>query len=142
MLRSIGPLDIKLARKEIIDTYVRTDAVYDNNRYFFRRKKNKNSKVHTLNPFAMQLIIVYNHLWKNICTLALLNPVLYAHVSLFERKQIYVIKGPLCSILKRLTSINKNIPALIISIVLQKHYCHGICAFSKKTSLIFHDINN
>ena len=31
---------------------------------------------------------------KYICT-PLLNSVMYAHLSLFERKQIYVINGPL-----------------------------------------------
>ena len=50
----------------------------------------------------------------------LLNPVMYAHLSLFESKQIYVIKGPLFPILKRPTSIHKNNPALVVSIVLQK----------------------
>ena len=75
-----------------------------------------------LNPFAMQ----YIH-----CT-PLLNPVMHAHLSLFESRQIYVIKGPLFPILKRSTSIHKNNPALVVSIVLLKHYFPGICAFSKK----------
>ena len=55
---------------------------------------------------------------------------MYAHLSLFERKQIYVIKDPVFPNLKRSTSIRKNIPALVVSIVLPKYYFHGICAFS------------
>ena len=69
---------------------------------------------------------------KIICT-PLLNPVMYAHLSLFESKEIYVIKGPLFPRLKRSTSIHKNNPELVVSIVLQKHYFHGICVFLKKT---------
>ena len=61
---------------------------------------------------------------------------MYAHLSLFESKQIYAINGPLFPILKRSTSIHNNNPALVVSIVLQKHYFHGICAFSKKKQLI------
>ena len=58
---------------------------------------------------------------------------MYAQLSLFESKQIYIIKGPLFPILKRSTSIHKNNLALVVSIVLQKHYFHGICVFSKNT---------
>ena len=70
---------------------------------------------------------------KLICT-PMLNPVMYARLSLFVSKPIYVINGPLFPILKRSTSTHKNNPALVVhvSIVLQKHYFHGICAFSKK----------
>ena len=63
---------------------------------------------------------------------------MYALLSLFKSKQIYVIKGPLFSILKRSTSIHKNNPALVVSIVCKKkHYFHGICAFSKKNPVNF-----
>ena len=55
---------------------------------------------------------------------------MYAHLSHFKSKQIYVIKGPIFPISKRSTSIHKNNPALDVSIVLQKHHFHGICAFS------------
>ena len=58
---------------------------------------------------------------------------MYAHLSLFESKQIYVIKGALFSILKRSTSIYKNNPALVVSIVLQKHYFTVFVRFLKKT---------
>ena len=44
----------------------------------------------SLNLFAMQ----YIHYGKIICT-PLLNPVMHAHLSLLEYKQICVIKGPL-----------------------------------------------
>ena len=58
---------------------------------------------------------------------------MYAHLSHFESKQIYVIYGPLFPILKRSTSIHESNPALIVSIVLQKHYFHVFFfAFSKK----------
>ena len=73
-------------------------------------------------PFAMQYIYTSE---KIICT-PLLNPVLYVYLSLFN--------GPLFLILKRSTSIHNNNPALIVSIVLKKHYFHGICAFSNKNS--------
>ena len=72
---------------------------------------------------------------KIICT-PLLNPVMYEHLSLFESKQVYVINRPLFPILKRSTSIKKNNPALVVSIVLQKHYFYGICVFSKKKQII------
>ena len=87
---------------------------------------------HTPEPLAMQ----YNTSEKIIRT-PLLNPVMYAHLSLFESKQIYVIKDLLFPILKRSTSIHKNNPALVASIVLHKHYFHGICAFSKKKTVNF-----
>ena len=41
-------------------------------------------------------------------------------------------KGPLFTIFKSSTSIYKCNPALVVSIVLQKHYFHGICGFSIK----------
>ena len=68
---------------------------------------------------------------KIICT-PLLNPVMYAHLSLFGNKMT-IIKGPLFPIFKWSTSIHENNPALVVSIVLQKHYFHDICTFSKKT---------
>ena len=64
---------------------------------------------------------------------------MYAHLSLFESKQIYVIKGPLFPILNRSTSIHKNNSALVVSIVLQKHYFTKFTVFVrflKKTQLI------
>ena len=49
-------------------------------------------------------------------------------------------KGPLFSIFKRSPKeplqLIKNNHAMVVSIVLQKHYFYGICAFSKKTQLI------
>ena len=50
---------------------------------------------------------------------------MYAHLSLFESKPIYVINGPLFPITKHSTSIHKNNPAFVVSIVLQKHYFHS-----------------
>ena len=52
-------------------------------------------------------------------------------------EKITIKKGPLFPISKRSTSIHKNNPAysmgyIWVSIVLQKHYFHGIYAFSKK----------
>ena len=61
----------------------------------------------------------------------LLNPVMFAHLLPFKRKK-KIQKGPLFPIFKRSSSINKNNPALIASIVLKKIYFHGICALSKK----------
>ena len=66
---------------------------------------------------------------------------MYAHLSLFESKQIYVINGPLFPILKRFISIHKNNPTLVVSIVLQKHYFHGICTFYKNKQLILRVTN-
>ena len=60
----------------------------------------------------------------------LLNPVMYAHLLLFEKNTIQ--KGPLFPIFKRSSSIHKNNPTLVASIVLKKTYFHGICALSKK----------
>ena len=40
--------------------------------------------------------------------------------------------GPLFLIFKRSSSIHKNNPALVASIVLKKIYFHGICELSKK----------
>ena len=59
---------------------------------------------------------------------------MYAHLSVFESKQIYFIKGTLFPI-GPLQFIKNNL-ALVASIDMQKHYFHGICAFSKKTQLI------
>ena len=64
---------------------------------------------------------------------------MYAHLSLFESKQIYVIKDPLFLILKRSTSIRRNNSALVVSIVLQKHYFTKFTVFVrflKKKQLI------
>ena len=80
------------------------------------------SKIHTTESLCHA---IYTIMKKYICT-PLLNFVMYAHLSLFERKQIYVINGPLFPILMN--------TALIVWIVLQKHYFHGICAFLKKTT--------
>ena len=44
-------------------------------------------------------------------------------------------KGPLFPIFKGSSSIHKNNPALVASIVLKKIYFHGICALSKKICL-------
>ena len=55
---------------------------------------------------------------------------MYAHLLPFEKKTIQ--KGPLFPVLKRPSSIHKNNPALVASIVLKKIYFHGICALSKK----------
>ena len=60
---------------------------------------------------------------------------MYAHLLLFGNKMT-IKKDPLYLIFKRSTSIHKNNPALVVSIVLQKHYFHGICTFSKKKQLI------
>ena len=59
----------------------------------------------------------------------LLNPVMYAHLLLFEKKTIQ--KGPLFPIFKRSSSIHENNTTLVASIVLKKIYFHGICALSK-----------
>ena len=53
------------------------------------------------------------------------------HIFAFENKTIQ--KGLLFPIFKKSSSIHKNNPALIASIVLKKIYFHGICALSKKT---------
>ena len=60
----------------------------------------------------------------------LLNPVMYAHLSLFEKKTIQ--KGPLFPIFKMSSSIHKNSSALIASIVLKKIYSHVFVRFLKK----------
>ena len=54
---------------------------------------------------------------------------MFAHLLPFEKKK----KGPLFPIFKRSSSIHKNNPALVASIVLKKIYFHGICALSKNT---------
>ena len=56
---------------------------------------------------------------------------MYAHLLLFLKK-ITIQKGPLFLIFKRSSSIHKNNPALVASIVLKKMYFHGIYALSKK----------
>ena len=56
---------------------------------------------------------------------------MYVHLLLFEKKS-YDTKGPLFPIFKRFSSIHKNNPALVASIVLKKIYFHGVCALSKK----------
>ena len=56
---------------------------------------------------------------------------MYAHLSLFEKKMT-IKKGPLFPIFKRSPSIYKNNPALVVSIIPQKHDFHGICAFLKE----------
>ena len=57
---------------------------------------------------------------------------MYAHLLLFATKKITIQKGPLFPNFKRYSSIHKNNPALVTSIVLKKIYFHGICALSKK----------
>ena len=56
----------------------------------------------------------------------------YYYLSLFGKKKIQ--KGQLFPIFKKSSSIHKNNPALIASIVWKKIYFHGICALSKKTT--------
>ena len=56
---------------------------------------------------------------------------MYAHLLLFE-KEITIRKGSLFTIFKRSSSIHKNNPPLVASIVLKKIYFHGIYALSKK----------
>ena len=56
---------------------------------------------------------------------------MYAHLLLFGEKN-YDTKGPLFAIFKRSSSIHKNNPPFVASIVLKKIYFHGICALSKK----------
>ena len=60
---------------------------------------------------------------------------MYAHLLLFAKK-ITIQKGPLFPNFKRSSSIHKNNPSLVTSIVLKKIYFHGICALSKKIHLI------
>ena len=68
----------------------------------------------------------------------LLYPVMYANLSLFQKKY-YVKKDQPFLTLKRSTSILKNNPTLVVSIVLQKYYFHGVCEFSiKKKQLNIH----
>ena len=59
---------------------------------------------------------------------------MYAYLSHFEKK-ITIQKGPLFPNFKRSPSIHKNNPALVVSIVLEKIYFHGICALFKKQSI-------
>ena len=54
-----------------------------------------------------------------------------AHLLPFEKKTRYK-KVHFSHIFKRSSSIHKNNPALIASIVLKKIYFHGICALFKK----------
>ena len=55
---------------------------------------------------------------------------MYTHLSLFGKK--YDTKTSTFPIFKKSSSIHKNNPALIASIVLKKIYFHGICALSKQ----------
>ena len=57
---------------------------------------------------------------------------MYTHLSLFEKKND--TKTSTFPIFKKSSSIHKNNPALIASIVLKKIYFHGICALSKKNT--------
>ena len=58
----------------------------------------------------------------------LLNPVMYAHLLLFKKNTIQ--KGPLFPIFKRSSSIHKNNPTLVASIVLKKNLLpQYLCAF-------------
>ena len=57
----------------------------------------------------------------------------YYYLSLFEKKRRYK-KVNFSQFLKKSSSIHKNNPALIASIVLKKIYFHGICALSKKNN--------
>ena len=55
---------------------------------------------------------------------------MFAHLLPLKLKTIQ--KGPLFPIFKGSSSIHKNNPALVASIVLKKIYFHGICVLSKK----------
>ena len=57
---------------------------------------------------------------------------MYAHLLLFEKK-ITIQKGPLFTIFKRFSSIHKNNPPLVASIVLKKIYFHVFVRFLKNT---------
>ena len=72
----------------------------------------------------------YTLLEKLFC-MPLVNSVMYAHLSPFGEKNDDR-KGPVFTIFKSSTSIHKCNPALVVSIVLQKYYFHGICGFSIK----------
>ena len=60
---------------------------------------------------------------------------MFAHLLPFERKKNDT-KSPLFPTFNRSSSIHKNNPALVASIVLKKIYFHSICALSKKIHLI------
>ena len=60
---------------------------------------------------------------------------MYVHLTLFEKK--YDTKRFIFPIFRESSSIHKNNPALIASIVLKKIYFHGICALSKKKPVNF-----
>ena len=88
------------------------------------------------NYFKKHLIKIYTNTHQiapffKIFSEDLLNPVMYSHLLLFEKNTIP--KSPLFPIFKRSSSIHKNNPALVASIVLKKIYFHSICALSKKT---------
>ena len=90
------------------------------------------------NYFKKHLIKIYTNTHQiapffKIFSEDLLNPVC---TFLFFEKQITMQKGPPFPIFKRSSSIHKNNPALVASIVLKKIYFHGICALSKKIHLI------
>ena len=90
------------------------------------------------NYFKKHLIKIYTNTHQiapflKIFSEDLLNPVMYSHLLFFKKK--YDTKGPLFPIFKRSSSIHKNNPALVASIVLEKIYFHGICALSKKIHL-------
>ena len=89
-----------------------------------------------LKKFWKHLIKIYTptrtklHHFKNF----LVGSVQTCNVCTFIafKKKITIQKGPLFPIFKRSSSIHKNNPALVASIVSKKIYFHGICALSKK----------
>ena len=86
------------------------------------------------NYFKKHLIKIYTNTHQiapffKIFSEDLLNPVMYVHLTLFEKT---IQNGPLFPIFRKSSSIHENNPALIASIVLKKIYFHGICALSKK----------
>ena len=86
------------------------------------------------NYFKKHLIKIYTNTHQiapflKIFSEDLLNPVMYAHLLFFEKKN-YDTKGPLFPIFKRSSSIHKNNPALVASIVLKKNLLpRYLCAF-------------
>ena len=77
---------------------------------------------------------IYIHFWKNHLHASVKSCNVCAFIAFWKWNDDK--KGPLFPIFKRSTSIHKNNSALVVSIVLQKHYFHGICTFSKKKQLI------
>ena len=90
-----------------------------------------------MNYFKKHLIKIYTNRHQiapffKIFSEDLLNPVMYMHIYCLLKKKT-IQKGPLFPIFKRSSSIHKNNPALVASIVLKKSTSTLFGRFLKNT---------